>query len=91
MQSSLGYSKTATRRLFTMPGPILLERQAAFNLNPREQEVIGLIGKGLTNDEIAAQLFLSTATVKTYVARVGEKLGTGSRIKMAALYYGRGE
>ncbi len=48
-------------------------------LTPRELEVLGLIGAGLTNQEIADQLFLSLNTVKTYVRGAYQKVAIDRR------------
>ena len=48
-------------------------------LTPRELEVLGLIGAGLTNQEIADQLCISLNTVKTYIRCAYQRLGTGRR------------
>jgi DNA-binding NarL/FixJ family response regulator len=54
-------------------------------LTHREVEILGLIARGLTNPEIAAQLFLSNHTVKTHISRIFAK--TGSRDRAAAIGY----
>jgi DNA-binding NarL/FixJ family response regulator len=54
-------------------------------LTERELEILGLIARGLTNPEIAAQLFLSNHTVKTHIGRIFAK--TGSRDRAAAIGY----
>jgi DNA-binding NarL/FixJ family response regulator len=54
-------------------------------LTQREVEILGLIARGLTNPEIAAQLFLSNHTVKTHISRIFAK--TGSRDRAAAIGY----
>jgi DNA-binding NarL/FixJ family response regulator len=54
-------------------------------LTRRELEVLALIGEGLSNGEIAAQLYLSEATVKTHVNRIFAK--TGSRDRAQAVAY----
>jgi DNA-binding NarL/FixJ family response regulator len=54
-------------------------------LTPREVEILGLIARGLTNPEIAAQLFLSNHTIKTHISRIFAK--TGSRDRAAAIGY----
>ncbi len=56
-------------------------------LTRREAEILGMIGRGLTNGEIAAQLFLSGHTVKTHINRIFTK--TGSRDRMAAAQFAR--
>jgi DNA-binding CsgD family transcriptional regulator len=52
-------------------------------LSPRESEVHKLLALGLTNREIAQQLFISEATVKVHVGRILEKLGVRSRTEAA--------
>ncbi|HEY2505693.1 MAG TPA: response regulator transcription factor [Streptosporangiaceae bacterium] len=54
-------------------------------LTQREAEILALIARGLTNPEIAAQLFLSNHTVKTHISRIFAK--TGSRDRAAAIGY----
>jgi len=54
-------------------------------LTQREVEILGLIARGLTNPEIAAQLFLSNHTIKTHINRIFAK--TGSRDRAAAIGY----
>lgn len=46
-----------------------------FQLTKREIEIIGLIGKSYTNEEVADKLFLSIATVKTHRNNINLKLG----------------
>lgn len=48
-------------------------------LTPRESEVIAMIGEGLNNEEIAARLFLSINSIKTYVRTGYRKIGAHSR------------
>jgi DNA-binding NarL/FixJ family response regulator len=54
-------------------------------LTQREVEILSLIARGLTNPEIAAQLFLSSHTIKTHINRIFAK--TGSRDRAAAIGY----
>ena len=54
-------------------------------LTQREAEILGLIARGMTNPEIAAQLFLSNHTIKTHISRIFAK--TGSRDRAAAIGY----
>lgn len=54
-------------------------------LSPREQEVLTLLSRGLSNREIADTLGISSHTVKTHLERTYEKLGVSSRSEAAAI------
>jgi len=55
------------------------EVRALAELTAREREVLGLIGRGATNDEIAAELVVSDATVKTHINHIYSKLDLRNR------------
>ncbi|MFH9742278.1 response regulator [Streptomyces roseolus] len=59
-------------------------------LTDREREVLGLVGAGLSNDEIAGRLVLSPATAKTHVSRTMTKLGVRDRAQLVVLAYESG-
>ncbi|WP_404385936.1 AAA family ATPase [Knoellia locipacati] len=59
-------------------------------LTPREQEVLELVAKGLSNGQVGAQLFISTKTASVHVSRILAKLGAASRTEAAALARERG-
>ncbi|WP_283135838.1 response regulator [Rhizohabitans arisaemae] len=59
-------------------------------LTPREREVLTLVGRGLSNAELASTLTLSEATVKTHVARIFAKLALRDRAQAVVLAYETG-
>jgi RNA polymerase sigma factor (sigma-70 family) len=66
-----------------------LVSKAVSTLTPREQEVLDLIGRGLTDRQIATNLGLSYETARTYVKTVRRKLGSKNRLTAAAWSWGR--
>ena len=59
-------------------------------LTPRELEVFGLIGRGMTNAEIAEELVISELTAKTHVSRILTKLNLEGRVHAVILAYETG-
>ena len=59
-------------------------------LTEREREVLGLVGLGLTNDEIGRSLFLSPLTAKTHVSRIMSKLSARDRVQLVVVAYETG-
>jgi DNA-binding NarL/FixJ family response regulator len=74
-----------TRRADPRRTPPALER-----LTPREREVLALVADGLSNDEIAAELVLSAATVKTHIGRLLAKLDARDRAQLVVIAYQSG-
>jgi DNA-binding NarL/FixJ family response regulator len=64
--------------------------EALAPLTPREREVLALVGRGRSNAELAAALFLSEATVKTHVARIFAKLALRDRAQAVVVAYETG-
>lgn len=56
-------------------------------LTPREREVLALIGRGLSNQEIAERLFISHTTAKTHVSRIMLKLSARDRAQLVVVAY----
>ncbi len=81
---------TLTRRLLdrfaSAPAPGALPPPVAA-LSGRETEVLRAVARGLANAEISRELFLSEATVKTYVSRLLTKLDLRDRVQLAVLAY----
>ncbi|GAB3323255.1 response regulator transcription factor [Geodermatophilus aquaeductus] len=59
-------------------------------LTEREREVLALVGRGMTNDEIGAALFLSPATARTHVSHAMTKLGARDRAQLVVVAYRTG-
>ncbi|ONF64722.1 response regulator transcription factor [Amycolatopsis keratiniphila] len=59
-------------------------------LTPREQEVLALLGSGLSNADIAAKLFVVEGTVKAYVSTILNRLGARNRVQAAITAYEAG-
>jgi DNA-binding NarL/FixJ family response regulator len=64
--------------------------ESADQLTEREREITVLVAEGLSNDEIAARLFLSPATAKTHVNRAMTKLGARDRAQLVVFAYQSG-
>jgi DNA-binding NarL/FixJ family response regulator len=59
-------------------------------LSPRELDVLGLVGAGLSNAEIAARLYLVEGTVKAYVSAALLRLGVKNRVQAAIVAHEAG-
>jgi DNA-binding NarL/FixJ family response regulator len=76
--------------LASRPQPADLSPELLDELTAREREVVGLVGHGLDNCEIAEELVISPATVKTHVSRAMLKLNASHRAKLVVLAYKAG-
>lgn len=59
----------------------------AVRMTKREQEVIGLLGEGMSNREIAQKILISTSTVKSHIHNIMEKLALHTRLEIANYSY----
>ena len=87
-------SPSVTRRLITdlasrpeRPPP---DHRVLASLTDREREVLALVAEGLSNDEIAARLFVSPLTSKTHVSRIMAKLNARDRAQLVVIAYESG-
>lgn len=85
---------SVTRRLIAefahRPSPARADIAQLEVLTEREREVLGEVARGLSNAEIAAELFISPATAKTHVSRVMMKLDARDRAQLVAIAYESG-
>lgn len=87
-------SPSVTRRLVrefaSRPSRIIRAHPQLATLTDRERETVTLVAAGLTNDEIAARLRISSATARTHVSRSMVKLGARDRAQLVVFAYQSG-
>ncbi len=88
--SLLSPAVTATVMRAVAAGPPARDTGRLAGLTEREREVLEQVGRGLTNDEIARELYLSPATARTYVSRLLTKLDARDRAALVVLAYETG-
>ncbi|MFD8492530.1 response regulator [Amycolatopsis sp. NPDC059657] len=85
---------TVTRRLIAefvgRPENRQIDTSAVREITDREREVLALVAGGLSNDEIANQLVISSATARTHVSRIMTKIGARDRAQLVVLAYESG-
>jgi DNA-binding NarL/FixJ family response regulator len=87
-------SPSVTRRVIDrmaqQPLPELANQAKLDELTPREREVLELIARGLSNREIATELFVEESTVRTHVKRIQMKLQLRDRVQIVIFAYETG-
>jgi DNA-binding NarL/FixJ family response regulator len=86
-------SASVTRKVMEgiVSGPAGVADRGRLNeLTEREREVLVGVGRGLSNDEIAAEIHISPATARTYVSRMLTKLGARDRAQLVVIAYETG-
>jgi len=85
---------SVTRRLIAefvrSPAGAEVDSAAVADLTEREREVLGLVGRGLSNAEIGTALYISPSTAKTHVSHVMLKLGARDRAQLVVTAYESG-
>ena len=87
-------SPSVTRRLIEqfsrLPEPEVVIDALPGDLTEREREALELLAHGLSNREIAAQMYIGEATAKTHVSRLLTKLGVRDRVQAVVVAYESG-
>jgi DNA-binding NarL/FixJ family response regulator len=87
-------SPSVTRRVVAAfanePAPAAPGNALVDELTEREREVVALVGRGLSNEEIAEQLVISPATARTHVSRAMVKIGARDRAQLVVFAYESG-
>jgi DNA-binding NarL/FixJ family response regulator len=87
-------SPSVTRRVVAAfanePAPAAPENALVSELTEREREVVALVGRGLSNEEIAEQLVISPATARTHVSRAMVKIAARDRAQLVVFAYESG-
>jgi DNA-binding NarL/FixJ family response regulator len=83
-------TRRVVREFATRPARVLKPHPQLDTLTEREREIVGLVGEGLSNDEIAARLVVSPATARTHVSRAMIKLSARDRAQLVVFAYQSG-
>ncbi|HEY6594895.1 MAG TPA: response regulator transcription factor [Asanoa sp.] len=83
-------TRRVVREFATRPSRVLKPHPRLDALTDREREIVGLVGEGLSNEEIAARLVVSPATARTHVSRAMIKLSARDRAQLVVFAYQSG-
>ena len=84
---SPGLTRRLVARLVDRPGAPRVDHSRLDQLTAREREVVGLVAQGLSNEDIADELTISRATVRTHVGRAMLKLGAHDRAQLVVIAF----
>jgi DNA-binding NarL/FixJ family response regulator len=83
-------TRKVVREFASRPTRVLKPHPRLASLTDREREIVGLVGGGLSNEEIAARLVVSPATARTHVSRAMIKLAARDRAQLVVFAYQSG-
>jgi DNA-binding NarL/FixJ family response regulator len=83
-------TRRVVREFASRPARVARPHPQLDALTEREREIVGLVGEGLSNEEIAARLVVSPATARTHVSRAMIKLGARDRAQLVVFAYQSG-
>ena len=83
-------TRRVVREFASRPSRVLKPHPRLGSLTDREREIVGLVGEGLSNEEIAARLSVSPATARTHVSRAMVKLAARDRAQLVVFAYRSG-
>ena len=83
-------TRRVVREFASRPSRVLKPHPRLDTLTEREREIVGLVGEGLSNEEIAARLVVSPATARTHVSRAMVKLSARDRAQLVVFAYQSG-
>jgi DNA-binding NarL/FixJ family response regulator len=83
-------TRRVVREFATRPSRVLRPHPRLATLTERERQIVGLVGEGLSNAEIAARLLVSPATARTHVSRAMIKLAARDRAQLVVFAYQSG-
>jgi len=83
-------TRRVVREFATRPARVDRPHPQLASLTEREREIVGLVGEGLSNDEIAERLVVSPATARTHVSRAMIKLSARDRAQLVVFAYQSG-
>ncbi|MBB4930462.1 DNA-binding NarL/FixJ family response regulator [Lipingzhangella halophila] len=83
-------TRTLIREFATRPARAAKPHPRLGTLTDREREIVGLVGEGLSNEEIGSRLYISPATARTHVGRAMTKLAARDRAQLVVFAYQSG-